>query len=86
MHWLKFFREPSPYAPHKRGRGIPLTVNPQAAENSAPKPAILTQAQRDARNKEMRRLAAEGVPLLEIARRYELHPSTVGRVVRLPRI
>lgn len=87
MHWLRYYRQPSPHAPRKRGRGADMTISPQAAATPHPgAPLPVSPGQRDARNKAMRTLYAEGVPLVEIARRYDLHPSTVGRLVRVPRI
>lgn len=71
MHWLKYYRQPSPHAPHRHRRGIPMTVNPEAMQR-VDVPPILTQAQRDQRNREMRALAASGVPRQEIAERYGL--------------
>lgn len=86
-HWLRYYRQPSPHAPRKRGRGADMTISLQAAGGGLPgAPLPPSQAQRDARNKAMRTLYAEGVPLVEIARRYDLHPSTVGRLVRVPRL
>lgn len=86
-HFLRYFRENSQPASFKRARGVAITVNPHAAATPRPgAPLPLSQAQRDARNREIRTLAAQGVKHSEIAERYSLHPTTIGRLVRVPRV